>query len=1145
MKALHRECIALAVCMVVCTVSPAAESVPPPVAECNAPPPPWRIDPGSYLPASADDPVTTTAPTRVGEGHAIESRVARIQVEVRGLLDARGMLAADGMSLVPVKVHLFNACGQPVSGSVVLKINADNLRIAPRRDSETDKLVATIGQRLGSDEVIARDGVAEFALIAPPVAQDVALTVRAGQRQARGRISFAPDLRPMIAVGVVDGLFAFGSSTGSVVPGAGMNDGFEYELTRYQREFDNGNASLAGRAAFFAKGLVRSDMLLTASFDSEKQDPQHTLTNINPDKVYSVMGDSSTQGNDARSSDRLYVRLDHGRDYVLYGDFATGEGFSQQQGGSSVGSIKQRNLGQYNRSMTGVRAHKEDDTGFVDGFAMNNSLRQAVEEYPGNGTSGPYSIANLNALENSEKIEIIVRDRNNLSHILSQTMLTSYVDYTFEPFSGRILLKAALPSLDPNLNPVSLRITYEVDTQSGSFWVYGVSGQKKISKNLEVGGSYVKDEDPSKPDGASYATVPGQGIMDLRELISANAGLALGAAGKAVLEVAQSTSATAGDDVTGNAYRLEYAEQGKWDSPLGQGLKHDTHLFIGASDTGFNNPAASYTGGRSDAGLRSAVEISDKTRAQVDAVSSADALAQTSRDAESIRMEHKLDDKTTLDVGVRHVYQSQNAAASFSTAPSTMTLPGQTAVFSGSGLNPNGAGFWGMGSAVNSITGQPQSQLTGQVIPGALTTPALDAWTVRSGLTRQVSEQLALGVEVGQDTGIDNDPLWAAVNTQYREKNWHAFVRAETPTGRETGGADYKITDTVSIYGRFENTNGLASSYALDSAAPSQAFVLGVRQTDGQGLENFNELRMADAINGQDLENATGLRNTFPLGSNLKANLSAEQLTILSGDNRNATALGAGLEWSANAWRGSTRLEWRQLSATPGSAVDDTTQSWMHTLSLARKIGTEWTALIKNYLLLTDNQSLGGVQLQNRFQLGGAYRPVQRNDFDALFTYENKYQLNQEIDPQEYSATQVVATNLNFHPVRTWWYSSRFAAKTVDESITGVQDSYQAWLVSGRATHDLTKEWDVGVAASVMGSPDGATQQYAFGVECGYLLIKNVWASVGYNFTGFSDQDLTGSNYTSMGLYMRLRIKLDEHNLGLSPNVSPRFEESQ
>ena len=35
-----------------------------------------------------------------------------------------------------------------------------------------------------------------------------------------------------------------------------------------------------------------------------------------------------------------------------------------------------------------------------------------MEEYRANGTSGPFTIHNSSALENSEKVEIIVRDKN-------------------------------------------------------------------------------------------------------------------------------------------------------------------------------------------------------------------------------------------------------------------------------------------------------------------------------------------------------------------------------------------------------------------------------------------------------------------------------------------------------------------------------------------------------------------------------------------------------------------------------------------------------------------------------------------------------------------------------------------------------------
>jgi len=58
-------------------------------------------------------------------------------------------------------------------------------------------------------------------------------------------------------------------------------------------------------------------------------------------------------------------------------------------------------------------------------------------------------------------------------------------------------------------------------------------------------------------------------------------------------------------------------------------------------------------------------------------------------------------------------------------------------------------------------------------------------------------------------------------------------------------------------------------------------------------------------------------------------------------------------------------------------------------------------------------------------------------------------------------------------------------------------------------------------------------------VEAGYLLKTNLWLSLGVNFTGFSDRDLTAGEYTAQGVFLRLRFKFDERLLaGGDPDIS-------
>jgi hypothetical protein len=48
------------------------------------------------------------------------------------------------------------------------------------------------------------------------------------------------------------------------------------------------------------------------------------------------------------------------------------------------------------------------------------------------------------------------------------------------------------------------------------------------------------------------------------------------------------------------------------------------------------------------------------------------------------------------------------------------------------------------------------------------------------------------------------------------------------------------------------------------------------------------------------------------------------------------------------------------------------------------------------------------------------------------------------------------------------------------------------------------------------------------------MIQTNMWLSAGYNVKGFSDRDLSADNYTSRGVYMRIRYKFDETLLARS-----------
>src|SRR6185436_9267315 len=105
-------------------------------------------------------------------------------------------------------------------------------------------------------------------------------------------------------------------------------------------------------------------------------------------------------------------------------------------------------LGAYNRALTGVQEHFENRRAMFNVFASHDSLRQVIDEFAALGISGPYPVSNPNGVSGTERVEIITRDRNQPALVLSAVRLTRFTDYEFEPFSGRLLFRMPIQSID-------------------------------------------------------------------------------------------------------------------------------------------------------------------------------------------------------------------------------------------------------------------------------------------------------------------------------------------------------------------------------------------------------------------------------------------------------------------------------------------------------------------------------------------------------------------------------------------------------------------------------------------------------------------------------------------------------------------------
>lgn len=1062
-------------------------------AQVDTPPQdPLGSEPQRYRPViPAAAPLPSGAPVVLLDGqYAANARVGQLKVEVQG-----AGAPADGVTPVTITVRVYDRDGQLLKEPVLVTIEHGGTARLQMQGTPTDEFGPSrkdADRRVPGTQLKVIDGVASFSLIAPAQPEDVPLRLTAGEAEVAGTIGFGPDLREMIAAGLVEGVIGTTRRRyDSGVTPARLEDGFEAELRQWSRSIDSGRGQAAARAAVFLKGKIRGDALLTLAYDSDKETRARLLRDIRPEEFYPVYGDASVKGFDAKSSSKLYVRVDKDRSYLLYGDFATGDGFSQAAGGGLVAGNRLRQLGAYNRALTGVRGHWESARGFANAYASRDTLRHVVEEVAANGTSGPFAVGSSQALENSEQVQLVVRDRNNLNTVLSVTPLARLNDYSFEPFSGRILLTRPIPSQDAEGNPVSLRISYEVDQGGTAFWVAGADGQINLGERVTLGGSVLTDKNPNAPF----------------QLASVNAGVRLGEGTQVVAEFAMTDASRAalGAGLNGTATLPEsgtaIGRAGRVElTHRGDGVT--ARVYASRAGAAFANTAAGVQPGSQQLGANVAVQTTEALTLKADAQRLEDTTTDARRTGVTLGADYRLTPALTLGAGLRRIDEQGRISGALT----------------GLGSNPSAGSYYTPGSE-GGFTGASSSTLFNlnnalanpSAAPG--TVPDLAATTVFVGATWKVTERLTLrGLAETDVTGEDRH-------------------RVEL-------GASYQLAERARLYLRGESQTGLSSAYALDSATHSSAIAFGVDGRYMEGGNVFSEYRLRDASDGRASQLATGVRNVWHVQDGLALTTGAERLKILDGTGQNATAATVGADWTASEWwKASGRLEWRRLEASVASITTNAARteqdSWLSTLTLVRKLDRDWTALARNYYLATDNHGARANGWQDRFQLGVAYRPVDDNRLDVLSKYEYKTEDNINAT-DEARRVHVGALQLNGHPSRPWWWSARLAAKTVDERFPtpqgGGDDSYRAWLLGGRLIYDVTENWDLGLQATVMrGRADGqsgASWQRSLGAEVGYLMTTNLWLSAGWNWAGFSDRDLS-SDYTARGVYLRLRYKFD------------------
>jgi uncharacterized repeat protein (TIGR01451 family) len=434
------------------------------------------------------------------------------------VVEEQSSLIADGRRTPVIVIRLTDRDGYPVREGMVGTFSVDAPYAA---EEELDALQKNPLSGMDKEKphyVVGKKGFALVRLQATSQSGEALVRVPlADDEEEELRVWLKPEARDWILVGLAEGTMGYNTVTGH------MENAGEAHVDEdlYQN----------GRIAFFAKGRIKGEWLLTMAYDNKKTREKvgNSLhQTIDPDTYYTLYGDETQQKYDAASARKLYLKIERNQFYALFGDYDTG--------------LTVTELSRYSRSLNGFKSEMKAKHYSFNLFASETNQAFVKDEIRGDGTSGLYNLSQKNIVINSEKIVIETRDRFRSEVVVSTRALTRHMDYNIDYDAGTLFFREPIYSKDENLNPVFIVVDYESYDATGEEYTYGGRGAVKLMDDkFEIGATYIHEG----PTGARA------------DLEGVDATLDVGKNTKLKAEFATSERVESGTEIDGDAYLAE------------------------------------------------------------------------------------------------------------------------------------------------------------------------------------------------------------------------------------------------------------------------------------------------------------------------------------------------------------------------------------------------------------------------------------------------------------------------------------------------------------------------------------------------------------------------------------------------------------
>ncbi|MDD5295597.1 MAG: OmpA family protein [Rhodocyclaceae bacterium] len=938
----------------------------------------------------------------------------------------------------------------------------------------------------------------------------------------------------------------------------------------------NNETWVDGRGAFYLKGKIKGEYLLTASADTGEQpmkslfsnfqakDPYYLLRNIDPNRYYPVYGDDSAIVDDAPTQGRFFVKLERGDSHVMWGNFKT------SWTGTELTNFSRGLYGAdllWNSEATTSYGEKQST---VNAFVADPGTLQSREDFRGTGGS-LYWLHHQDITQGSDRLWVEIRDKDS-GLTIERKPLVAAQDYEIDYLQGRITLRAPLPSVadgsslvqtaTANGNPVFLVSTYEytpgLNAISGN--AVGLRASHWFNDHIRLGLTRYHQGDSSywqdmKGLDATLRYKPGTYMR-----VEAARSTGPGSESYASLNGGFNFASTNASGQRADARRVDLAAdlselKAGWAGKLSAYHQTQDAGFSGPGQTAISSEATTLKGAAAVLPLGGATEIALK----------ADDRSATSQSAKAgeVALRHKLNPEWGVSAGLRRD-QRDNLVAN---ASPTLSQNGyRSDLILRVDYRPLADGEkakaeQGGSAAATSVAAPVATPGT----PGAAQSSLLPAGSLSQAarLQQPFDPAASAGLAAAQMPGLKYKP-------------WNGYGFIQDTLGRSDGrdannrgglGLGYQVNDRLRLGAeasggsgggggrlsgdyRVDDRSNYYLAYAMETESADNnyrgrqgALTSGshYRLSDQVGL--FGETRWTNGAGSQSLTHAFGVdlapNDRWTMGIKMEKGQVSD---ALAGDlDRRALGLSAAYKFEKIKFASALEVrEERSATAsavagaayTPGLALNGSDRTvWLMKNSLGYQASPAWRLLGKlNFSRSSNSQGAFYDGDYTEFVAGVAYRPVDNDRWNTLFKYTYFYNLPSpgQVDSTtgsvlDYTQKSQVLDVDTVYDLKPWLsvggkYGFRWGDLR-DAKVGGNWFSSRAELMVLRADLHFVKEWDALLEARRLHAQEASDTRSGFLVAVYRHLGEHAKLGVGYNFTDFSD-NLTDLSYRSRGWFV-------------------------